>query len=77
MRPINVHSMQTMSMPTKVATLVFGFILLIPIVTLLIVAGIVAFMVFGVLLIIGIINTKLRSLTGRDREGRHNVRVRR
>jgi len=69
--------MQTMSMPTKVATLVFGFILLIPIVTLLIVAGIVAFMVFGVLLIIGIINTKLRSLTGRDREGRHNVRVRR
>ena len=63
------------SAPAKIAAMVFGLVLLIPVLALLIVAGIVSTFVFGTLLLIGLTNTKIRSLTGRDRQGRKNVRV--
>jgi hypothetical protein len=52
-------------------------VLLIPVLALLLVAGVVSTFVFGTLLLIGLINTKVRSLTGRDQQGRKNVRVKR
>jgi hypothetical protein len=66
-----------MSAPAKIAALAFGLVLLVPVLALLIIAGIVSTFVFGVLLLVGMINTKIRSLTGRDRHGRKNVRVKR
>jgi len=74
---IQFGSANVMSTPAKVATLVFGFVLLIPILALLVVAGVVSCVIFGLLLLVGAINTRVRSLTGRDNQGRKNVRVRR
>ena len=74
---IQFGSVGTLSAPAKIAALVFGFVLLIPILALLIIAGVVSTFVFGALLLIGLINTKVRSLTGRDHRGRKNVRVKR
>ena len=74
---IQIGSVGTMSAPAKITALVFGFVLLIPILALLIIAGVVSTFVFGTLLLIGLINTKVRSLAGRDRRGRKNVRVKR
>ena len=66
-----------MSTPSKVAALVFGLIVLLPIFALLIVAGIFASVVFGVLLLVGVINTKIRSIFSKPQDGRKNVRIRR
>ena len=74
---IQFSSPHTMSTPVKMAAFVFGLVLLVPILALLVVAGIVSSVVFGVLLLVGVVNTKARSLTGKDNEGRKNVRVRR
>jgi uncharacterized membrane protein HdeD (DUF308 family) len=74
---IQFGSVGTMSTPAKIAALVFGLVLLIPVLALLLVAGVVSTFVFGTLLLIGLINTKVRSLTCRDRQGRKNVRVKR
>lgn len=74
---IQFGSVGTMSTPAKLASLVFGLVFLIPILALLIVAGVVSTFVFGILLVLGSINTKVRSLTGRDHRGRKNVRVKR
>ena len=74
---IQFGSVGTMSAPAKIAALVFGFVLLIPILALLIVAGVVSTLVFCTLLLTGLINTKARSLICRDQQGRKNVRVKR
>ena len=74
---IQFGSVGTVSAPAKIAALVFGFVLLIPILALLIIAGVVSTFVFGTLLLVGLINTRVRSLSGRDRHGRKNVRVKR
>lgn len=67
-----------MSTPTKIAVIVFGLVLFLPIFALLVVAGVVASAVFGVLLIITIITRKIQTLTrGKDSNGRKNVRVKR
>ena len=66
-----------MSTPSKMATLVFGLVVLLPIFALLIVAGIVASVVFGVLLLIGVVNTKTRAVFNKDSSGRKNVRIKR
>lgn len=74
---IQFGRVRPMSVPAKIAALVFGLVLLVPVMTLLIVAGVVATFVFGTLLLVGLINTKIRSLIGRDNRGRKNVRVKR
>ena len=65
------------STPTKVAILVFGLILFLPILALLLIAGFFASIVFGILMLFGIVTAKIRSLAHKDDEGRKNVRVRR
>ena len=77
MKRFQIGSSTAMSIPTKIAALVFGLVLFLPIFALLLIAGIVASAVFGVLIIIGIVNTKIRSLRGKDLDGRRNVRVKR
>ncbi len=78
MRQFQFGSAQSMSTPTKIAVIVFGLILFLPIFALLVVAGVVASVVFGVLLIITTITRKIQSLTrGKDSGGRKNVRVKR
>lgn len=74
---IQFGSLRTVSTPVKIAAFAFGLVLLIPILALLVIAGVVSCVVFGVLLLVGVVNTKVRSLTGKDNEGRKNVRVRR
>ena len=66
-----------MSMPSKIAAIIFGVLVLLPIFALLLFAGVVASVVFGVLLLIALANTKIRSLFNRDSEGRKNVRIKR
>ena len=77
MRYIQIDSGRTMSIPLKIAALVFGLVILLPIFALLVVAGIIASVVFGILLLVGVVNTKIRSLFHRESEGRKNVRVKR
>ncbi len=78
MRQFQFGSARPMSTPTKIAVIVFGLVLFLPIFALLVVAGVVASAVFGVLLIITIITRKIQTLTrGKDSNGRKNVRVKR
>jgi hypothetical protein len=77
MRNIQFGSGRTMSTPSKMATLVFGLVVLLPIFALLIVAGIFAGVVFGILLLVGVVNTKIRTLFSKTQDGRKNVRIRR
>jgi len=77
MQQIQFSSGRTMSMPVKIAAFAFGLVLFLPILALLIVAGIVASLVFGVLMLVGIARAKTRSLFGKDDEGRKNVRIKR
>ncbi len=78
MRQFQFESMRAVSMPTKIAMIVFGLILFLPIFALLVLAGTVAAVVFGVLLIFGTVSRKIRSFTlGKDKQGRKNVRVKR
>ncbi|MEE2819204.1 MAG: hypothetical protein VX615_01190 [Planctomycetota bacterium] len=65
------------STPAKVALFVFGLILFLPILALLLIAGFFASIVFGILMLFGIVTAKIRSLTHKVDEGRKNVRVRR
>lgn len=74
---IQFSALHSMSTPAKMAAFVFGLVLLIPILALLIIAGIVSSVVFGVLLLVGLVNTGLRSLISKNSDGRKNVRVRR
>jgi hypothetical protein len=64
-----------MSAPVKIAALIFGIVLLIPVMAILIIAGVLSTVVFGTLLLVGLANTKIRSMTGRDNQGRKNVRI--
>ncbi len=78
MRQFQFESMRTVSMPTKIAMIVFGLILFLPIFALLVLAGTVAAVVFGVLIVFGVVIRKIRSLaSGKDTQGRKNVRVKR
>ncbi|MEE2912446.1 MAG: hypothetical protein VX436_01435, partial [Planctomycetota bacterium] len=74
---IQFGNMREASPLSKIAALLIGFVFLIPILLLLILVGVVSSVVFGILLLIGLINTKRRSITGRDSHGRKNVRVKR
>ena len=65
------------STPAKVAIFVFGLILFLPILALLLIAGFFASIVFGILMLFGIVTARMQSLTQKDEEGRKNVRVRR
>jgi len=65
------------STPAKVALFVFGLILFLPILALLLIAVFFASIVFGILMLFGIVTAKIRSLTHKVDEGRKNVRVRR
>lgn len=70
-----------MSLPAKIASIVFGLVLFLPIFALLVVAAIVSAFVFGVLLLISVLRTKTNSLfgggpsAGPSAKGRKNVRV--
>jgi hypothetical protein len=69
-----------MSTPSKISAIVFGLILFLPILALLLVAGVVAFVVFGFLLIVGVARRKIRSLTTSGDSGpkrSKNVRIKR
>jgi hypothetical protein len=69
-----------MSTPSKISAIVFGLILFLPILALLLVAGVVAFVVFGFLLIVGVVRRKIRSLTTGGDPGpkrSKNVRIKR
>ena len=77
MRQIQFSSGRTMSMPVKIAAFAFGLVLFLPILALLLVAGIVAGVVFGILMLFGVASAKTRSLFGKDNEGRKNVRIKR
>jgi hypothetical protein len=48
-----------------------------PIFALFILAGTIASVVFGVLLLIGVVNKKLQSVFNKRHDGRKNVRIRR
>ena len=65
------------STPAKVAILVFGLILFLPILALLLIAGFFASIVFAILMLFGIVTAKIRSLVHKGDESRKNVRVRR
>jgi hypothetical protein len=77
MQQIQFGSGGRMSTPSKIAAIIFGVLVLLPIFALLLFAGVVASVVFGVLLLIALVNTKIRSLFKRDLEGRKNVRIKR
>jgi len=81
-RQFQFGSVSTMSLPAKIASIAFGLVILLPIFALLIVAGIVAAFVFGVLLLVHVVRVKIKSLfnkntdIGPNAQGRKNVRVR-
>ena len=58
------------------AIAVFGFVLLLPILLLLLVATIVAMIVFATLSFAAWVGGRFRGLSGKDPEGRRNVRIR-
>ena len=67
-----------MSAPAKFALFAFGIVLFLPIFALAIVAGLLASLVFGMLFTVGIVRRKIRSLfSGKDSDGRKNVRIKR
>ena len=78
MRQFQFGSARAVSPPAKFAVIVFGIVLFLPILALLIFAGIIAGCVFILLLLFG----KVRGLfiptpPKNDVEGRKNVRVKR
>ncbi|MBT6268858.1 MAG: hypothetical protein HOI88_00715 [Phycisphaerae bacterium] len=81
-RQFQFGSVSTMPLPAKIASIAFGLVILLPIFALLIVAGIVAAFVFGVLLLVHVARVKIKSLfnkntdIGPNAQGRKNVRVR-
>ncbi len=77
LRQFQFNTPKPRSTAATVALFVFGLILFLPILALLLIAGFFASIVFGVLMLFGIVSTKIRSLMKRDDEGRKNVRVRR
>ena len=80
MQQFQLGSGRAMSTPSKISAIVFGLILFLPILALLLVAGVVAFVVFGSLLIVGVVRRKIRSLTmGSERGPKRskNVRIKR
>lgn len=67
-----------MSAPTKFALIVFGIVFFLPIFALAIIAGVFAAFVFGFLIILGTTRKKFHSFfSGKDSEGRKNVRIKR
>lgn len=82
MRQFQFGSVSTMSLPAKIASIAFSLVILLPIFALLIVAGIVAAFVFGVLLLVSVVRVKIKSFFNKNTEygpnaqGRKNVRVR-
>ena len=67
-----------MSTPAKIAAIVFGIVLFLPIFALVLIAGLLAGIVFSVLFLFSLCKRKLRSLaSGKDTDGRKNVRVKR
>ena len=74
---IQFNHIRETSLLSKITILTVGFVFLLPILLLLVVVGLVSSVIFGTLLLIGMINLKLRSLTGRDSQGRKNVRIKR
>ena len=78
MQQFQFNVKRPMSAPVKFAAIVFGIVLFLPIFALAIVAGVIAALVFGVLFVIGIVRSKIRSIaSGKDQDGRKNVRVKR
>ena len=63
------------SSPMRMAIAVFGFVLLLPILLLLLLAGCVAFVAFAILSCIAWVGGVIRRLSGRDTAGRKNVRI--
>ena len=78
-QPSQIHARYSLaSTPAKIAAIVFGIVLFLPILAILVTAGVIAAVVFGVLLVFGIVARKMRSLTsGKDPDGRQNVRIKR
>ena len=67
-----------MSVPTKFTLIVFGIVLFLPIFALAIIAGVFAAIVFVLLTILSAVRKKFRSFfSGKDSEGRKNVRIKR
>ena len=78
MRQFQFGSVRTMSPPAKFAAIAFGIVLFIPILALLLVAGVIAGCVFILLLFIGKVRGLFTPRTQKDEsEGRKNVRVKR
>ncbi|MDP7006110.1 MAG: hypothetical protein QF718_07880 [Phycisphaerales bacterium] len=68
---------KAVSTPVRISLFVFGAIVILPIFALFILAGTIASVVFGVLLLIGVVNKKLQSVFNKRHDGRKNVRIRR
>ncbi|MBC8522888.1 hypothetical protein H8D29_03075 [PVC group bacterium] len=63
--------------PASIAITIFGMVLLLPILLLLLFAGIVAIAAFAILSVFAWLFGKIRGLSSKDSEGRKNVRIRR
>ena len=78
MQQFQFDSKRQMSAPAKFALIVFGIVLFLPIFALAIIAGVFAALVFGLLFTLGTVRRKIRSFfSGKDSEGRKNVRIKR
>lgn len=78
MQQFQFNVKRPMSTPAKFAAIVLGIVLFLPIFALAIFAGVIAALVFGVLFVVGIVRRKIRSITtGKDPDGRKNVRIKR
>ena len=77
MRQIQYNFGKQTSTPAKIAILVFGIVLLLPILALAIVAGLVASVVFALLFTFARVRFAVRKMfsRSRDNEGRKNVRI--
>ncbi len=62
--------------PKGIALAIFGMVLLLPILLLLLVAGLVAMVAYFILSIISLVGSKLSGCSGADSEGRKNVKIR-
>ena len=78
MQQFQLSPKRPLSAPAKLALLVFGIVLFLPIFALILIAGVIATFVFGVLFVFSVCSRKIRLITSRkDSDGRKNVRVKR
>ena len=62
--------------PKGIAFAIFGMVLLLPILLLLLVAGLVAIVAYAILFMVSFVGAKISGLSRTDSEGRRNVKIR-